>query len=62
MDVYIGSSIVAGNQMLRIQAEKAIRYGLTADQIHNLMNDGINKFSLDQFIAIAKEIGVTVRL
>jgi predicted XRE-type DNA-binding protein len=44
------------------QADKAKQYGLPAEQIQNLINGKINKFSLSQLIAIAKKTGVTVRL
>jgi predicted XRE-type DNA-binding protein len=43
-------------------ADKAKRLGLPVDQIQNLLNGRINKFSLPQLIAIAKKIGVIVRL
>jgi predicted XRE-type DNA-binding protein len=44
------------------QADKAKRFGLPVEQIHNLVNGKINKFSLIELIAIARKIGVTVRL
>ncbi len=44
------------------QADKAKQYGLPVDQIHDLINGKLDKFSLPQLIAIAKKIGVTVRL
>ena len=44
------------------QADKAKRFGLPVDQIHNLLNGRINKFSLIELIAIPRKIGVTVRL
>jgi predicted XRE-type DNA-binding protein len=44
------------------QADKAKRFGLPVDQIHDLLNGKINKFSLPLLIGIARKIGVTVRL
>jgi predicted XRE-type DNA-binding protein len=44
------------------QADKAKQFGLPAEQIHNLLNGKINKFNLPQLIAIARKIGITVRL
>ena len=44
------------------QVDKAEQYGLPVEQIQNLLNGKINKFNLPQLIAIAKKIGVTVRL
>ena len=44
------------------EADKAKQFGLPADQIHDLVNAKINKFSLPQLIVIARKIGVTVRL
>ena len=43
-------------------ADKAKRFGLSADEIQNLLNGKINKFNLPQLIAIARKIGVTVRV
>ena len=44
------------------QADKAERCGLSVEQIHNLVSGRINEFSLSQMIAIARKIGITVRL
>jgi predicted XRE-type DNA-binding protein len=44
------------------QADKAEQYGLPVEQIQNLLNGKVDKFDLPQLIAIAKKIGVTVRL
>jgi predicted XRE-type DNA-binding protein len=44
------------------QADKAKRFGLTVDQVRDLMAGKINKFSLPQLITIARKIGITVRL
>ena len=44
------------------QADKAKRFGLPVEQIHNLMNGRVNKFSLVELITIARKIGITVRL
>ena len=44
------------------QADKAKRFGLPVEQIHNLMAGKITKFSLVELITIARKIGVTVRL
>ena len=47
---------------LGAEADKAKQSGLPVDQIHDLVNGKINQFNLPQLIAIAKKIGVTVRL
>ena len=44
------------------QAEKAKQFGLSADQVRDLMAGNINKFNLPQLITIARKIGITVRL
>ena len=44
------------------QADKAEQYGLPVEQIQNLLYGKVNKFNLPQLIAIAKKIGVIVRL
>ncbi len=44
------------------QADKARKFGLPVEQIHNLMNIRINKFNLSQLTTIARKIGITVRL
>ena len=44
------------------QIDKAKRFGLPVEQVHNLLNGNIDKFSLSQLIAIARRIGVTVRV
>ena len=44
------------------QADKAKQFGLSVDQVSDLLNGKINKFNLPQLIAIARKIGVTVRL
>ena len=44
------------------QADKAKQYGLPVEQIHNLVTGKIHRFSLSQLVAIARKIGVTVRL
>ena len=44
------------------QADKAKRFGLPVEQIHNLLHGKINKFSLVELITIARKIGITVRL
>ena len=44
------------------QADKAKQFGLPVEQIHNLMNGRVNKFSLVELITIARKIGITVRL
>ena len=43
-------------------ADKAKRFGLLVEQIQNLLNGRLKHFSLPQLIAIARKIGVTVRL
>jgi predicted XRE-type DNA-binding protein len=45
-----------------IEADKAKQFGLPGDQVRDLLNGKINKFNLPQLIAIARKIGVTVRL
>ena len=42
--------------------DKAIRFDFKEDQIRDLMAGKIDQFSLPQLIAIARKIGVTVRL
>lgn len=42
--------------------DKANRYDFKEDQIRDLMAGKIDQFSLPQLIAIARKIGVTVRL
>jgi predicted XRE-type DNA-binding protein len=44
------------------EADKAESFGLSADQVRDLMNGKIYKFSLPKLIAIARKIGVTVRV
>ena len=44
------------------QADKARKFGLPVEQIHDLMNIRINKFNLSQLTTIARKIGITVRL
>ena len=44
------------------QADKAKRFGLPVDQVSDLMKGRVNKFNLPQLIAVARKIGVTVRL
>jgi predicted XRE-type DNA-binding protein len=43
------------------QAGKAKRFGLSVDQVSDLMKGKINEFSLSQLIVIARKIGVTAR-
>jgi predicted XRE-type DNA-binding protein len=42
--------------------DKAEQFGLPVDQVHDLMSGRINEFNLSQLIAIARKIGVTVRV
>ena len=44
------------------EADKAERFGLSADQVRDLMNGKINNFSLPKLIAIARKIGITARI
>jgi predicted XRE-type DNA-binding protein len=44
------------------QTDKAKQFGLPTNQIQNLLNGRVNKFSLNALIVIARKIGVTVRL
>ena len=44
------------------QADKANRFGLSVDQVSDLMKGKIHKFSLPQLITIARKIGITVRV
>jgi len=44
------------------EEDKAKRFGLSVEQIHNLVSGKINKFNLPQLIAIARKIGITVRV
>ena len=43
-------------------ADKAERFGLPVEQIHNLVIGRIKEFNLPQLIAIARKIGITVRV
>ncbi len=42
--------------------DKAEQFGLPVSEVNSLMNGKINKFSLRQLIAIARKIGITVRV
>ena len=42
--------------------DKAEQFGLQVDQAHDLVNGRIKAFSLNQLIAIARKIGVPVRV
>ena len=42
--------------------DKAEQFGLTVEQIHDLMSGRIKEFNLNQLIAIARKIGITVRV
>jgi predicted XRE-type DNA-binding protein len=44
------------------QADKAKRFGLSIDQVSDLIKGKIKKFNLPQLITIARKIGITVRL
>ena len=44
------------------KTDKAIRFDFTDDQIQDLLAGKIDKFSLGELVAIARKIGVTVRL
>jgi predicted XRE-type DNA-binding protein len=44
------------------QKDKAKQFGLSVDQVSDLMKGKIHKFNLPQLIAIARKIGVTVRV
>ena len=44
------------------EADKAKRFGLSADQVRDLMNGKIYEFSLPKLIAIARKIGITTRI
>ena len=44
------------------QEDKAKQFGLSVDQVSDLMKGKIYKFNLPQLIIIARKIGVTVRL
>jgi predicted XRE-type DNA-binding protein len=44
------------------EADKAKRFGLSADQVRDLMKGKINNLSLPKLIAIARKIGITTRL
>ena len=44
------------------QADKAEQFGLPVNQVSDLMKGKIHKLNLVELIAIARKIGVTVRL
>jgi predicted XRE-type DNA-binding protein len=44
------------------EADKAEQFGLPVEQIHNLVNGRIKEFNLPQLIAVARKIGITVRV
>jgi predicted XRE-type DNA-binding protein len=44
------------------QADKAKRFGLSVDQVSDLMNGKINNFSLPELIAVARKIGISTRI
>ena len=43
------------------EADKARRYGLAEEQIHNLVKGRIDNFSLVEIAAVARKIGITAR-
>ena len=44
------------------EADKAEQFGLQVDQVHALVSGRIKEFNLSQLIAIARKIGITVRV
>lgn len=42
--------------------DKAEQFGLPVEQIHDLVSGRIKEFNLSQLIAIARKIGITVRV
>jgi predicted XRE-type DNA-binding protein len=48
--------------MSESEEDKARQFGMSVDPVSDLMKGRVNKFSLSQLMAIASEIGVTVRL
>jgi predicted XRE-type DNA-binding protein len=44
------------------EADKAEQFGLTVDQVHELMSGISKEFNLPQLIAIARKIGITARI
>ena len=44
------------------EADKAKQFGLTVDQVHELMGGRSKELDLSQLIAIARKMGITVRV
>jgi predicted XRE-type DNA-binding protein len=44
------------------EADKAEQFGLQVEQIHDLVSGRIKEFNLSQLIAVARKIGITVRV
>jgi predicted XRE-type DNA-binding protein len=44
------------------EADKAEQFRLPVEQIHNLVSGRIKEFNLPQLIAIARKVGITVRV
>ena len=44
------------------ETDKAMQFGLPFDQVRDLIEGKINKFSLAELIAIARKIGITIRV
>jgi len=50
------------NGQLGNETVKAERFGLSVDQVYDLANGKIDNFNLPQLVAIARKMGVTVRV